>query len=74
MQAVANWKQEDIKTPKALKGFLRLANWYYVYIDKCAAYAAPLMEALSSKYQYEPIPPDKKATLDGNGRPVKKKK
>ena len=32
------------------------------------------MEALSGKYQYEPIPPDKKGTLDGHGKPVKRKK
>ena len=32
------------------------------------------MKALSGKYQYEPIPPDKKGTLDGNGNSVKRKK
>ena len=73
-QAVADWKHEDIKTPKALKGFLGLANWYSIYIHKYADYAPHLMEALSGKHQYEPIPPDKKGTLDGNGKPVKRKK
>ena len=71
---MAYWKHEDIKTPKAVKGFLGLANWYSISIHKYADYAAPLMEALCGKYQCEPIPPDKKGTLDGNGKPVKKKK
>ena len=57
-----------------IPGFLGLANWYIIYIHKYADYAAPLMEALSGKYQYEPISPDKKGTLDGNGKPVKRKK
>ena len=73
MQAVANWKHEDIKTSKALKSFLRLANWYSIYIHKYADYAARLMQALSGKYQYEPIPPAKKGTLDGNGKSMKRK-
>ena len=35
-EGVANWEHEDIKTPKALKGFLGLANWYSIYIHKYA--------------------------------------
>ena len=67
--AVANWKHEDIKMSKALKGFLGLVNWYSIYIHKYADHAAPIMEALSGKYQSEPISPDKTGTLDGPGSP-----
>ena len=33
-QAIAEWKWQDITLPKALKGFLQLANWYSMYIHK----------------------------------------
>ena len=73
-QAIAEWKWQDITSPKALTRFLGLANWYSIYIHKYDDYAAPLMEALQGKYQYEPLPPKLKGKLDGNGKPVKKKK
>ena len=39
--ALASWKADDIKTPKALKGFLGVANWYSIYIKDYATHAAP---------------------------------
>ena len=56
--SVKEWKWEDIKTPKHMKGFLALVGWYQVYIDKFAQMAAPLMNALKGKYQYEPREPN----------------
>ena len=73
-QGNAEWKWQDVTSPKALKGFLGLANWYSIYIHKYADYAAPLMDVLQGKYQYKPISPELEGTLDGNGKPVKKKK
>ena len=51
VSAVKEWKWEDIKTAKHMKGFLGLVGWYQVYIDKFAQMAAPLMNALKGKYQ-----------------------
>ena len=73
-QAIAEWKLQDILSRKALKAFLGLANRCSIYIHKYADYAAPLMDALQGKYQYEPLPPELKGKLDGNGKPVKRKK
>ena len=73
-EAIAKWRAEDIKTPKALKGFLGILNWYSIYIKNFAKYAAPLMDSLKGKYQYEPPDPQTKGQLDGNGKPIKKKK
>ena len=39
-----------IKTPKQMKGFLGLANWYIIYTKNFAQHAAPLMESLKGKY------------------------
>ena len=39
-----------IKTPKQMKGFLGLANWYAIYIKHFAQHDAPLMESLTGKY------------------------
>ena len=39
--ALASWKADDMKSPKALKGFLVLANWYSIYIKDYATHAAP---------------------------------
>ena len=38
LDALASWKADDIKTPKALKGFLGLANWYSIYIKDYATH------------------------------------
>ena len=35
-QAIAEWKWPDITSPKAVKGFLGLANWYSIYIPLAA--------------------------------------
>ena len=71
---VASWKHEDMKTQKPLKAFLGLSNRCSIYIHKYAEYAAPLMGARTCKYQYERTRPNKKGTLDGNGKPVKRNK
>ena len=71
-EALREWKQEQITTAKALKGFLGLANWYSMYIKNYAQHAAPLMEALKGKLLYEEREggPD----VDGNGLPPKARK
>ena len=56
-EAIAKWRAKDIKTSKALKGFLGILNWYSIYINNFAKYAAPLMDSLKGKYQYEPPDP-----------------
>ena len=55
-----------------MKGFLGLVGWYQVYIDKFAQKAAPLMNALKGKYQYEPRDPN--APQTSTGVPQKRKK
>ena len=55
-----------------MKGFLGLMGWYQVYIDKFAQIAAPLMNALKGKYQYEPRDPN--APRTSTGVPQKRKK
>ena len=72
VSAVKEWKWEDIKTTKHMKGFLGLVGWYQVYIDKFAQMAAPLMNALKGKYQYEPRGPN--APRTSTGVPQKRKK
>ena len=72
ISAVKEWKWEDIKTAKHMKGLLGLVGWYQVYIDKFAQMAAPLMNALKGKYQYEPRDPN--APRTSTGVPQKRKK
>ena len=72
--ALASWKADDIKTPKALKGFLGLANWYSIYIKDYATHAAPSMDAIKGKYQYEAPDHSSKGKLDDNGKPIRRKK
>ena len=50
VEAITGWTKEMIKTPKQMKGFLGLANWYAIYIKNFAQHAAPLMESLKGKY------------------------
>ena len=69
--AIREWKEEHITTPKQLKGFLGLANWYALYIKDFAKHATPLMEALRGKYQYEPVG---KGQLSVQGLPPKRKR
>ena len=40
-EALREWKQEQITTAKALKGFLGLANWYSMYIKNYAQPGPP---------------------------------
>ena len=65
ISAVKEWKWEDIKTAKHMKGLLGLMGWYQVYIDTFAQMAAPLMNALQGKYQYEPRDPNAPRTSTG---------
>ena len=54
-EVVHKMDHPTIKTPKALKGFLGLANWYSIYIPKYVTHAAPLIDALNSR-QVHPSP------------------
>ena len=43
-----------IRTPKQMKTFLGICNWYSIYIPNYASLAAPLMDSLAGKYKYDP--------------------
>ena len=43
-----------IRTPKRMKGFLGVCNWYSIYIPQYASLAAPLMDSLKGKYERAP--------------------
>ena len=72
ISAVKEWKWESIVTAKHMKGFLGLMGWYQVYIKGFAELAAPLIDALKGKYQYEPKDPNEPKTA--TGVPKKRKK
>ena len=52
VDAVRNWPKP--KTPKQMKGFLGVVNWYSIYIRKFSNIAAPLMTSLQGKYECVP--------------------
>ena len=52
VDAVRNWPKP--KTPKQMKGFLGVVNWYSIYIRKFSNIAAPLMTSLQGKYERVP--------------------
>ena len=52
VDAVHNWPK--LKTPKQMKGFLGVVNWYSIYIRKFSNIAAPLMTSLQGKYERVP--------------------
>ena len=52
--AVRKWSEDMIWTPKQMKGFLGICNWYLIYIRNYASLAAPLMESLPGRYKYDP--------------------
>ena len=52
--AVGDWTEALIRTPKQMKGFLGVCNWYSVYIPQYASLAAPLMDSLKEKYERSP--------------------
>ena len=54
VDAVRNWPKP--KTPKQMKGFLGVVNWYSIYIRKPSNIAPPLMTSLQGKYQCAPGP------------------
>ena len=43
-----------IQTPKQMKSFLGICNWYSIYIPNYASLAAPLMDSRARKYKYDP--------------------
>ena len=43
-----------IRTPKQMRGFLGVCNWYSIYIPQYASLAAPLMDSLKGKYDRAP--------------------
>ena len=52
LDEVHNWPKP--KTPKQMKGFLRVVIWYSIYIMKISNIAAPLMTSLQGKYEHVP--------------------
>ena len=52
VDAVHNWPKP--KTPKQMKGFLGVVNWYSIYIRNFSNIAAPLMTSLQGKYEGVP--------------------
>ena len=48
------WSKDVIRTPKQMKGFLGICNWYLSHIPDSASLAAPLMDSLAGKYKYDP--------------------
>ena len=65
ISSIKEWKWESIVTAKQMKGFLGLMGWYQVHIKGFAELAAPLMNALKGKYQYEPKDPNQPKTATG---------
>ena len=49
---VRNWPKP--KTPKQMKGFIGVVNWYSIYIRNFSNIAAPLMTLLQGKYERVP--------------------
>ena len=52
VDAVRNWPKP--KTPKQMKGFFGVVNWYSIYIRNCSNIAAPLMTSLQGKHERVP--------------------
>ena len=52
VDAVRNWPKP--KTPKQMKCFLGVVNWYSIYIRNFSNIAAPLMTSLQGKYERVP--------------------
>ena len=50
--AIKERSEAMISTPKQMKGFLGVCNWYSIYIKNHAALAAPLMDSLHGKYSH----------------------
>ena len=43
-----------IRTPKQMKRFPGVCNWFSIYIPHHASLAAPLMDSLKGKYEEAP--------------------
>ena len=66
--AIKESTESMITTPKQMKEFLGVCNWYSIYIPNYAALAAPLMDSLHGKYSHVRAKPG-----GGKGRCVVKK-
>ena len=54
LAAVRDWTEAMIRTPKHMKGLLRVCNWYSINIPQYASLAAPLMNSLKGSYERAP--------------------
>ena len=54
VNAVHEWSEDTIGTPKQMKSFLDICNWSLIYILNYLSQAAPLMDSLARKYKYDP--------------------
>ena len=52
--SVREWSEDMIRTPKEMKSFLGICNWYSIYIPNYASLAPPPMDSLAGKYKYDP--------------------
>ena len=52
--AVREWSQNMNRTPKHIKSFLGICNWYSIYIPTYPSLAAPLMDSVAGKHRYDP--------------------
>ena len=71
-EALDKWDHTTINTAKKMEGFLGLVGLYQIYIPDFAKHAAPLMESLKGKYQYEA--PDPHAPKNDVNLPAKRKR
>ena len=46
--------EDMIRTPKQMKSFLGICNWYSIYIPNYVSLAVPLMGSLAGTYTYHP--------------------
>ena len=49
VDVVHHWPKP--KAPKQMKGFLKVVNWYSIYVRHFTNIAAPLMTSLQGKYE-----------------------
>ena len=52
--AVRECSEDMIRTPKQMKNFVDICNWYWIYIPNYVSLAAPLMDSLAGKYRCDP--------------------
>ena len=64
--AVRDCTEAIIRTPKQMKGFLGVCNWYSIYIPQYASLGTPLMDSLKGKYERAPERGECKVLKDSN--------